>query len=145
MLLSCCGIATYRIFKGLTAQAKPVDKTVSDLVSLMKDHQNPKRNLIAERFLFNSRNRKLNKNMSNFIAGLHCLFIISKSGTCAKRKSEREWTCECIQGEQANNNFPDSIVQGNTVPRYVLSSINNVFIVKTKDTLKKCVKRKPPK
>ena len=145
MLLSCCGITTYRIFKGLTAQAKPLDKTVSDLISLMKDHQNPKRNPIAERFLFNSRNRKPNENMSNFIAGLHRLFIISKSGTYAKRESEREWTCEYIQGEQTNNNFHDSIVQGNTVPRYVLSSINNVFIVKTKDTLKNCVKRKPPK
>ena len=43
MLLSCCGIATYRIFKGLTASAKPADKTFSDLVRLMKD-QNLKRN-----------------------------------------------------------------------------------------------------
>ena len=46
MLLCCCESATYRIFKGLAAPAKPADKTFSDLVSLIKDHQNPKRNPI---------------------------------------------------------------------------------------------------
>ena len=35
-----------------------------------------------------------------------------------------------------------SVVQENAVPRYVHSSINNVFIVKTKDTLEKCIERK---
>ena len=70
MLLSCCGFATYRIFKGLTAPAKPAEKTFSDLVSLMKDHQNPKRNPTPERFLFNSRNRKPDDNISNSMAEL---------------------------------------------------------------------------
>ena len=37
--------------------------------------------------------------------------------------------------------FYVSSVQGNTVPSYVHLSINNVFIVKTNDTLKKCVER----
>ena len=34
-------------------------------------------------------------------------------------------------------NFHVSVVQENTVPRYVHSSISNVFIVKAKGTLKK--------
>ena len=50
MFLSCCGIATYRIFKGITAPAKSTDKKFSALVALMKDHQKSKRNPIAERF-----------------------------------------------------------------------------------------------
>ena len=58
LLLSCCRIATYRIFKVVTAPKKPADKTFSNLVSLMEDHQNPKRNLLAEISIFNSRNRK---------------------------------------------------------------------------------------
>ena len=44
MLLSCCGIAVYRIFKEVSEPAKPTDKTFSDLVSLIKDYQNPKGN-----------------------------------------------------------------------------------------------------
>ena len=39
MFLSCCGIATYRIFEGLITAAKPANKTFGDLVTLMKDHQ----------------------------------------------------------------------------------------------------------
>ena len=70
MLLSCCRIASYRIFKRLAAPAKSADKTLSELVSLIKNHQNPKRNPIAERFLFNSRNRKPNKNIPNYMAEL---------------------------------------------------------------------------
>ena len=43
----CClvVITTYRILKGLTGPSKPADKTFSDLVSLMKDHQNLKKTL----------------------------------------------------------------------------------------------------
>ena len=66
MLLNCCGIATCRIFKGLTAPAKPTDKNFSEL----KDHQNPKRNPITERFLFKYRKRKLDKNILTYMAEL---------------------------------------------------------------------------
>ena len=45
----------------------------------MKNHQNPKRNPIAERFIFNSRNRQPNENISDYMAELrrlsqHCEF-----------------------------------------------------------------------
>ena len=42
MLLSCCGIATYRIFKELTAAAKSTKKKFSELVGLMKDQKTQK-------------------------------------------------------------------------------------------------------
>ena len=40
----------------------------------MKDHQNPKRNPIAKRFIFNSRNKKPEENMPNFMAELYVVY-----------------------------------------------------------------------
>ena len=73
MLISCCGITTYRIFKGLVAPAKHADKNFSELIRLMKGHQNPKRNPITERFIFNSRIRKPKENILNYMAQLRRL------------------------------------------------------------------------
>ena len=42
MLLSCCGIATYKTFKELTAAAKSTKKKFSELVGLMKDQKTQK-------------------------------------------------------------------------------------------------------
>ena len=58
ILLTSCGTGTHQLFKGLTAPAKPVEKTFDELVTLMANHQNPKRNPIAERFQFNMWNKK---------------------------------------------------------------------------------------
>ena len=59
MLLRCCGIINYWIFKELTPPAELREKGFQALVRfmrLMKGKQNPKRNPIAKRFTFNSRN-----------------------------------------------------------------------------------------
>ena len=37
ILLTSCGIDMYRLFKGLTAPAKPIEKTFVELVTLMTD------------------------------------------------------------------------------------------------------------
>ena len=59
ILLTSCGIEIYRLFKGLTAApAKPVEKSFNELVILMTNHENPKRNPIAERSQFNMHSRK---------------------------------------------------------------------------------------
>ena len=60
------------------------------------------------------------------------------SGSYIKQKSERDG----LKVNKQKTLFYVSSVQGNTVPSYVHLSINNVFVVKTKDTLKKCVERK---
>ena len=70
ILLTSCGIGTYRLFKGLAAPAKPVQKTCNELVILMTNHENPKRNLIAERFQFNIRNRKAGETVLQHMAEL---------------------------------------------------------------------------
>ena len=38
ILLSSCGTATYKIFKGLTVPAKPGEKSFSELTALMRKH-----------------------------------------------------------------------------------------------------------
>ena len=37
ILLTSCGIDMYWLFKGLTASAKPIEKTFNELVTLMTD------------------------------------------------------------------------------------------------------------
>ena len=58
ILLSTVGVETYKIFKGLTAPVKPKEKSYDELAKLMKNHQNPKASVVAERFRFNKRDRK---------------------------------------------------------------------------------------
>ena len=55
----------YWLFKGHTGPAKPVEKTFDNLVILIANHENPKRNPIAERLQFNMRNRKTGESVSN--------------------------------------------------------------------------------
>ena len=80
ILLTSCGIETYRLFKGLTASAKPVEKTFTELVKLMTNHENLKRNPIAERFQFNVRFRKTGESVSQYIAELRRLSQYCKYG-----------------------------------------------------------------
>ena len=68
MLLSCCGIATYRIFKELTAAAKSTKKKFSELVGLMKDQKSRKEIPQLKDFFFISRNRKSDENISSYMA-----------------------------------------------------------------------------
>ena len=73
ILLTSCGIECYCLFKGLTTPRKQVDKTFIELVTLMTNHQNPKRNPTGERFVFNMRNRKLGESISQYMAELRRL------------------------------------------------------------------------
>ena len=58
ILLSSCGPSTYKLFKGLTTPRKPREISFKDLIHVMKIHQEPRPNPIAERFKFNTRDRK---------------------------------------------------------------------------------------
>ena len=51
-LSTSCGIETYRLFKGLTAPAKPVEKTFDELVTLMKNHENLEKVIITYQAFF---------------------------------------------------------------------------------------------
>ena len=70
ILLTSCRIECYGLFKGLTTPRKPIEKTFNELVTLMTNHENQKRNPIAERFDFNMRNRKLGESISQYMVEL---------------------------------------------------------------------------
>ena len=81
ILLSSCGASTYKLFKGLAAPTKPKDKSLTELVTLMKEHQEPKPNPIAERFKFNTRDRKSNETVAQYMAELRRLTEFCEYGT----------------------------------------------------------------
>ena len=58
ILSSEVGAEIYKIFKSLAALVEPKDKFYDESIELMKNHQNPKPSVIAERFRFNKRDRK---------------------------------------------------------------------------------------
>lgn len=64
MLHNCCGI------NRLTDPVKPGEKSFIELVIVIKYHQNLKRNSVAERFIFKTRSRKPEENISNYMAEL---------------------------------------------------------------------------
>ena len=47
--------------------------TFNELIQLVNNHQNPKRNIIAERFKFYSKTRQPNETIANFVAELRRL------------------------------------------------------------------------
>ena len=68
---------SYKLFKGLTAPARPGEKSFEELKRLMIQHQNPRPNLVAEQCKFNSRFRNVNESVSTYLAQLcklieHC-------------------------------------------------------------------------
>ena len=70
ILLSSCGITTYKLFKRLTTPSKPGDKSFDELKQLMLHHQNPRPNMTAERLKFSSRVRNASESVSMFVAEL---------------------------------------------------------------------------
>ena len=81
ILLSSSGSKTYKLFRGLTAPAKPGDKTFAELVKLMKNHSSPKPNPIAERFRFNTPDRQPEKSVANYVEEMRRLTEHCEYGT----------------------------------------------------------------
>ena len=73
ILLSSVGAETYKVIKSLPIPSKPTEKTFEEIVQLLKEHQTPKANKIAERFKFNMRDRKDGESLSVYLAELRHL------------------------------------------------------------------------
>ena len=58
ILLSVCGAKTYKLIRNLVNPRKPPDKSFAELVTLVKNHLNPRPSSIVYRFKFNSRFRQ---------------------------------------------------------------------------------------
>ncbi|KAJ8033913.1 hypothetical protein HOLleu_24295 [Holothuria leucospilota] len=70
VLLSSVGPKTYKLMKTLLSPATPRDKTFTELVKLVKEHECPKPSPIVQRFKFNSRKQKESETVAEFVADL---------------------------------------------------------------------------
>ena len=64
--LTSRGIETNQLLERLTAPAKSVEKTFNDILSLMTNHENLKKNPTVDRFQFNKHNRKTGESVSQY-------------------------------------------------------------------------------
>ena len=98
ILLSRCGVATYRLIKNLTAPAKPTDKSFADLVQLVGDHYNPAPLMIVERFRFNTCIRQPGESVATFIAELRHLTRYCNFGDLLKDMLRDRLVCGIDNG-----------------------------------------------
>ena len=70
ILLSICGPSTYmyQLIRDLLAPTAPTDKTFDELVSLVKEHQQPTPSFIVQRYMFSSRVQQPGETISVYLA-----------------------------------------------------------------------------
>ena len=73
VLLSVCGAETFRLIKNLTAPNGPAQKTYDQIKTLVENHYTPTRNVIMEKFIFNSRAQKPSETIMEYVAELRKL------------------------------------------------------------------------
>nr|XP_033495922.1 uncharacterized protein K02A2.6-like [Epinephelus lanceolatus] len=73
VLLSGVGAPTYALMRNLLSPDKLGDKSYSDLVRLLTNHFHPKPSEIMQRWKFNTRNRKPEESVSDYVAELRKL------------------------------------------------------------------------
>ena len=73
VFLTVIGGRAYTLLRNLLAPTKPVDKSYSELVKVMKDHLNPKPPVIAERIKFHRRNQRDGETVAQYLAELRKL------------------------------------------------------------------------
>ena len=69
-LLTKCGADTYKLIRELCAPSKPKEKTINEIVKLMTDHLNPKKNTAMERCIFSQAKQNTDESVNDFIARL---------------------------------------------------------------------------
>lgn len=69
-LLSVMDATTYGLLRNLVQPNKPKDKTFDEIVTVLKEHFEPKPLLVAERFCFNRCNQKANQPVAQYVAEL---------------------------------------------------------------------------
>ena len=79
ILLSVCRPKTYQLIRNLIAPAKPVTKSLEEIVQLVQEHHHPKPSAIVQRYHFHSRFRQEGESISTYVSELkklseHCNF-----------------------------------------------------------------------
>ena len=70
ILLSACGLTTFKLMRTLVSCAKIETTSFSEIVQVLKDHFDPVPSAIMQRFKFNSRIRAAGESVSKYIAAL---------------------------------------------------------------------------
>ncbi|XP_019858297.1 PREDICTED: uncharacterized protein K02A2.6-like isoform X2 [Amphimedon queenslandica] len=73
VVLNAVGVKNYSLLRGLVAPAKPSEKTVTELLDLLKGHYEPEPVIIAERYHFYTRNQKEEESVAQYAAELRRL------------------------------------------------------------------------
>ena len=77
ILLSACGASTYKVIRSLVDADKLNSTVYTDIVALVKNHYDPKPSSIMQRHKFNTRTRKPDESIAEYVAALreiaeHC-------------------------------------------------------------------------
>ena len=65
------GADSYKLLRNLVVPATPADKSLDELVHVMKEHQNPTPSATVQRYKFNSRNQTPSEGVADFVAELY--------------------------------------------------------------------------
>ena len=112
ILLSVMGPRSYRLVRDLVSPDRPGDKSYTELVEVLRTHYQPSPSEIVQRFKFNSRNRRTNESVAEFVADL-------------RHKAEH-----CNYGPQLENMLRDRLVCGindESIQRRLLSEEKLTF------------------
>ena len=75
VLLTVIGAQVYDTLRSLLAPVKPQEKSFIELITILKQHFDPKPLVIGERFRFYRRSQKVNETVAEFQADLRKLSI----------------------------------------------------------------------
>lgn len=80
LFLTLMGGEGYKLVRNLCVLQKPNEKSLIELVTLIKGHLKPKPNMIAERFKFKKRCQQQNEKVNMFLASLKQLSLYCEFG-----------------------------------------------------------------
>ncbi len=90
ILLSVVGSKIYSLIQNLLSPDKPKSKSYAQLVYLLKKHFNPKPSEIVQRFKFDSRSRRPDGTVTDFVAELRKLVQDCNYGETLQTDAERQ-------------------------------------------------------
>ena len=93
VLLTVIGAQVYDTLRSLLAPVKPQEKSFIELITILKQHFDPKPLVIGERFRFYRRSQKVNETVAEFQADLRKLSIRCEFGTFLDQAIRDRFVC----------------------------------------------------
>ena len=93
ILLSSIGASTYTLLSDLVSPTAPGEKSFDDLCAALRNHFEPRRSTIAERFHFHKRDQAAGESIAEFDAALRCLSIHCQFGETLEDSLRDRFVC----------------------------------------------------